>query len=137
VDKPSGIFLITVATGEKRRLTQPASPKIVEGALSFAPDGRSLAFSRSTGGYQGSIYRLDLNAALEPIGPALRLVKENMWSICPAWTANGREIIFASGTFGSLHLFRVDASGGDPTSLATTGDWSTSPAIHARKKRMA
>jgi DNA-binding winged helix-turn-helix (wHTH) protein/WD40 repeat protein len=46
-DQPSSLILISVATGEKRRLTSPPQQHLGDLTGAFSPDGRTLAFSRS------------------------------------------------------------------------------------------
>src|SRR5262249_26669330 len=54
-----------------------------------------------------------------------------------AWTADGREIVFASNRVGLLKLWRVNASGGTPEPMGI-GDFGTSfPAIARKGDRLA
>jgi eukaryotic-like serine/threonine-protein kinase len=45
-EEPSGLFLLAIITGEKRRLTSPPSQVREDRCPAFSPDGRTLAFSR-------------------------------------------------------------------------------------------
>ena len=61
-DEASSLFLISVESGEKKRLTfpPPASLGDVTGAIS--PDGRTLAFSRNRSGTLGKLCTLEMSS---------------------------------------------------------------------------
>jgi Tol biopolymer transport system component len=46
VKEPLGLFLLSIETGERRRLTSPPEQLLGDGWPAFSPDGRTLAFSR-------------------------------------------------------------------------------------------
>ncbi len=45
-EEPTGLFVLSVATGEKRRLTTPPAPALADTNPAVSPDGRALAFVR-------------------------------------------------------------------------------------------
>jgi dipeptidyl aminopeptidase/acylaminoacyl peptidase len=47
-EEPSSIFLVSVETGEKRRLTSPPAASVGDTFPAFSPDGITLAFVRSS-----------------------------------------------------------------------------------------
>jgi Tol biopolymer transport system component len=109
---PMKIVLISVETGEKRRLTEPA-PEDFPGDLevSFSPNGRSLAFTRFLGIGEARLFRLDLTKDLRANG-APRLIRTGIpGNHSPSWTPDGRDLLFASGWQQRLGIWRVDASG--------------------------
>jgi Tol biopolymer transport system component len=52
--QPGGLWLISVETGSRRRLTTVADAMWVDDGPAFSPDGNSLAFIRRVGGNEGS-----------------------------------------------------------------------------------
>jgi Tol biopolymer transport system component len=126
-----GLFLLSVDTGEKRRLTTPL-PGGADSGAAVSPDGRRLAFVRQRGWGLTNIALLSLStdssgtpsAAGEPV--LLPSVEPDNRS--PAWTPDGREIVFSSGLFRSAtNLWRIAASAGaQPARLSQGGaDGST------------
>jgi Tol biopolymer transport system component/DNA-binding winged helix-turn-helix (wHTH) protein len=102
---------ISVANGEKQKLTHPADRLFGDTSPSFSPDGRLLAFGRSTGSALSDIYLLPLS------GGELRRLTFHKTSDGPVWTQDGSEVIFVSGNEGSERLWRISASGGKPQPL--------------------
>jgi Tol biopolymer transport system component/predicted Ser/Thr protein kinase len=135
-NEPAGLFSLTVETGGKQRLTLPPAKWISDGDPAFSPDGHTLAFSRSS----GDLYLLDLSAGGVPIGEPKRLTFDNRGYFGPAWTADGRDIIFASGALGSRALWRMPAFGsGKPQRLPSIGEVGShsQPAISRQGHRLA
>ncbi len=133
--EPAALFLLSTETGEKRRLTSPPKPMQGDSCPAFAPDGRTLAFSRSADAGVGDLYLITLSAELQPLGEARRLTLGNRGWGKPAWTPDGREIVF-SGTSGEL--FRISPSGSaEPRRLASLGDHLYHPAFSPHGHRLA
>ncbi len=126
----NSIYLLSVQTGENRRLTLPAAGNY-DGTPSFSPDGRYLAFSRSDG--YSEIYLLALSNNLAPKGEPKQITFQHQWSGSPAWTANGREIIYSSGQ----GLWRMPVSGGESPQPMFTSVQSSTPAISRQGNRLA
>ena len=107
------LYLVDVRSGEVRRLTESPAR---DSAPAVSPDGRSLAFSRRVG-VKGEIHLLPLGRDFTPADHPRPLVGEGLLrevpldaSYMPAWTHDGREIVFAAFPRGP-RLFRVNASG--------------------------
>ena len=134
------IYLFSVDTGEKRRLTFPP-PGCGDGTPAFSPDGRRLAFSRTSTVGVSEVYLLDLSERLFPEGPAKQLTFRKQSTVGLAWTPDGREIVYSSGSYwagGSVELWRIFASGsGEPRVLALAGEHGWWPAISRRGNRLA
>jgi eukaryotic-like serine/threonine-protein kinase len=92
----NSIYLISIDTGEKRKLTFPTSGRS-DDCPAFSSDGRRLAFSRNFTFGVSEMYLLALSQNLGPQGEAKQLTFKRQSSKCPVWTPNGREIIFSSG----------------------------------------
>jgi Tol biopolymer transport system component/DNA-binding winged helix-turn-helix (wHTH) protein len=139
VKEPVGLFVVAIDTGEKRRFTSPPSAlSDVSGDTNpaFSPDGRTLAFIRISD-LRTELYLLPVSDALQPVGEAKRILLGHL-SFGPAWTEDGREIIFWSERQG---LWRIGASGSDTRSAEPArlpfGDNAFSPAISRRGHRLA
>jgi len=133
--EPAALFLLSTETGEKRRLTSPPKPLLGDSCPAFSPGGRTLAFSRSADAGVGDLYLIALSAELQPLGEARRLTLGNRGYGKPAWTLDGREIVF-SGTSGDF--FRIAPSGSvEPQRLVSLGEHIYGPAISLRGRRLA
>lgn len=139
-DQPASLFLISLATGERRRLTYPPA-RAWTGDIepAFSPDGRTLAFRRVFGLGGGDLYLLPLTTELAPEGEPRRLTSGNQLALSPTWTPDGREIIFGSGQelSGGFSLWRMPVTGSAvPRRLEFAGDRNDFPAI-SRQGRLA
>src|SRR5262245_18516349 len=107
--EPYSIFLLTVETGEKRRLTSPPAGSIGDECPAFSPDGKSLAFARMLGVGTKDIYIVPVGG-----GEPKRLTFDDTQTLGLTWTPDGREIVFSSNRNGSVELWRVPIAGGAP-----------------------
>jgi len=138
-DKGS-IWLFSVDTGEKRKLTFPPAGAN-DDTPAFSPDGEHLAFSRNVATLMSEIYLLGLSRDLAPRGEPKRLTFKRRLSKWPVWTADGREIIVSSGAGSDMRaseLWRVRvAGGGPPQPLLGASVAGYTPAISHRGDRLA
>ena len=91
------MFLLAIDTGEKRRLTSPPSQVRGDSCPAFSPDGRTLAFSRTVD-ISADLYLLAISDDLKALGEAKRIELGNLSGYAPAWTEDGREIVFWNGS---------------------------------------
>ena len=136
--EPHAIFLLSLESGEKRRLISP--PKGIGGDTdpAFSPDGRQLAFSRHFGEVS-EIFVLRLSAELGPEGEPKQLTFGDRMAASPAWMPDGQELVFVYGSF--VHycsLWRISISSPDkPRPLSFSGEGSArSPSISLEKNRL-
>ena len=142
---PFALSLLSVDTGEKRRLTSPSKQSFGDFDPAFSPDGRSLAFSRSIDPQSPSLsdlYLLALSDELKPAGEPRQLTFGNQGSHEPAWTADGREIVYSVGSMVARGLRRIAVSGhaagrAEPQRLPDVGDNVSEPAISRSGHRLA
>jgi Tol biopolymer transport system component/predicted Ser/Thr protein kinase len=141
--EPPALFLLSIESGEKRRLTTPPNQSTADFFPAFSPDGRTVAFIRAIGydGYSGSasnVYLLTVSSDFAPIGPPKQLPFDNPIADFLAWTPDGREIVFSSHSPSGSGLWRVSISGsGKPQRLASLSNSSSSPAISKQGHRLA
>jgi Tol biopolymer transport system component len=136
---PWAIFLLSMETGEKRRLTSPTKGVRWDTNPVFSPDGRSLAFARYSFGDTSEIYRLPVSAGLLPEGEPKQLTSMNLDTCYPAWMPDGKEVVFASGSKShACRLWRIPVSGsGQPRPLPFSSEVSgLDPAISLEKHRL-
>ncbi len=135
--EPLGLFLLSVESGEKRRLTSPPKKVFIDSQPAFSPDGHTLAFIREVAVGVRDIYLLALSEDFQPIGEPQRLTFENRATFRPVWILAGHEIIFSSGLFLGPNLFRIIASGSrKPQRLAAVGEDGSEAIIASRMQRL-
>jgi Tol biopolymer transport system component len=139
--EPGGLFVLSVASGEKRRLTTiPDAGETADFSQSLSPDGRKLAFARALNTLNFDLYTLDLNADLTPAGRERRFTFDNQRAANPAWSPSGREVVYSNaiGIGGATAgLMRVPDSGSVGASkLAGVGEEGNLPAISAQAHRL-
>src|SRR5438270_417628 len=136
--EPFALFLLSIETGEKRKLTSPPAQLSGDSSPAFSPEGRTLAFSRNTDSGLGDLYLLAFSEGLKSAGEARRISFENRGAATPAWTADGRETVFSD--FRGLWRIVVPEFTGQavkPQRLATLGENVVDPAISRRGQRLA
>ena len=132
-EEPLCIYLVSVETGEKRKVTEPSAGAAGDSYPAFAPDGKTLAFVRSSSRATTDLYLLRLDG-----GATRRLTFDNTSILGLAWTSDGSEIVFASRRGGSIYsLWRIPAAGGTPERLPTIGQSVVSPAISRQGAHLA
>ncbi len=140
-DKPGevmALFLSSVETGQKRRLTSPPEPSLGDSCPAFSPDGRTLAFFRWASWSSSDLYLLRLSPNYEPPGDPERRTKGNWRAASPAWTADGDSLIFSASSGGESSLWKVDSSGASqPRRLAGVGSNGAYPTASPRGDHMA
>jgi Tol biopolymer transport system component len=104
--------------------------------MAMSPGGRTLAFCRSA-----LLEGCDLFLASPPDGATRKLTNDLKEILGLAWTADGREIVFASNRSGRFQLWRVaahpvDSAGAfaNPVPVEGAGDDAINPSISRNSK---
>ncbi len=121
------IALLSVADSTTRPLTVPLG-QYVDGGPAFSPDGSMIAFVRRTVAGPDS----DLFVVPTAGGEPRRLTFDNSVGDVdesPAWTVDGREIVFSSRRRGLPTLWRISVSGGSPRPVPGVGPMVCCPSI--------
>jgi Tol biopolymer transport system component len=133
LEEPLSLYLVTIETGERRRLTNPPAGTAGDTYPAFCPEGKKIAFIRSS-----SRATTDLHIMSADGGDLKRLTFDNTSIIGLSWTGDGREIVFASRRGSSLYsLWRISTAGGTPERLPTIGQSVLSPIISRQGDRLA
>jgi eukaryotic-like serine/threonine-protein kinase len=143
--EPFALSLLSVETGEKRRLTFPPKQSFGDLDPNFSPDGRSLAFSRGIDAHTadlGDLYLLALSQGLNPAGEPRQVTFGSQGAEESAWTADGREIVYSAGFVVPRGLWRIAVSGNaagraQPQRLPNVGNNANQPAISRSGHRLA
>ncbi len=131
-EEPFSLFLLSVKTGEKRRLTFPPNQYFGDINTVFSPDGKTLAFMRASSISAWDIY-------LVPVvgGEPKRLTSDNTLLDGLDWTADGREIVFSSPrSGGTASLWKIAVSGGEPERLSLVGLNAFNPSVSRQGNRL-
>jgi Tol biopolymer transport system component/DNA-binding winged helix-turn-helix (wHTH) protein len=131
-----GLSLLSVETGEKRRLTSPAA-EVCDRAPAFSPDGHTLAFTRVIAG-RADLYVLHLAEGYKSQGEPERLALDNLLNTGAAWTADGGDVVFSSGTADSSGLWRLPVRNlAALRRLAFASDHAYAPSVSRQGNRLA
>jgi Tol biopolymer transport system component/tRNA A-37 threonylcarbamoyl transferase component Bud32 len=133
-DEPWAIFLLSVETGEKRRLTQAPAQSTGDTLVAFSPDGRTLAFARTQDPGTGDIYLASV-AGGEPV----RLTSDEMTIHGLGWTPDGANLVFsAERNGGGAPLWKMPAvRGGTPVPVVGVGGSVHDLAVSRQGDRLA
>jgi serine/threonine protein kinase len=136
--EPHGLFVLSVATGEKRRLTTPPATALADGNPAISPDGRTLAFVRIASHGNPQLYVLPLSDDYKSAGEERHLDLSKPSVFGPAWTADGKEILCSAGQrWGGWRLWRVPVFGSEkPQPLASVGSEDAQPTISRQGNRL-
>jgi Tol biopolymer transport system component/predicted Ser/Thr protein kinase len=143
--EPFALSLLSVDGSEKRKLTSPPKQSFGDTDPTFSPDGRSLAFSRGINADTfglGKLYLLAFSDGWKPAGEPRQITFGNQGAQYPTWTADGREIVYAAGSWISRGLWRISAFGqaagrAAPRPLPSLGNDASEPAISRNGHRLA
>jgi eukaryotic-like serine/threonine-protein kinase len=125
-----GIFLLSLDTGERSQLT--SSQPYFDNLPVFSPDGRWIAFTRDFGYSTQEIFVIPARG-----GTARQLTFDREPTYGAAWTADSREIVFASNRgVGGESLWRIAVEGGAPSRFSATPEGGFYPSISRQVNRL-
>ena len=117
-----GVVLVSPITGE--RINWAALDRVFGGSgdPAFSPDGRRLAYTRTTGDFTGEINIVAVGADGKPLGSPTPLTYKGQEARTPIWTADGNDLLVIDGATssnGGVARIPVDA----PTQAVRLGGW--------------
>jgi eukaryotic-like serine/threonine-protein kinase len=133
-EEPTGIFLVSLETGKRRRLTTPASLER-DSQPKFSPDGKTIAFVRSHNPLVDEIFLMPVD-----VGQPQQLTSLHGFIPGLAWAGDGTEIVFSATSHdtGNNSLWRVKIPDGTPEKVSElAGVNATEPDISRRGHRLA
>lgn len=113
--KRAQIFNVTVATGQRRLLTDFPG---INGAPAWSPDGSKLAVVLSKGG-SPKLYLVDLSS-----GNMKQLTFGESIDTEPRYSPDGRSILFTSGRGGSPQIYRLTLANGTINRVSFDGNYN-------------
>ena len=126
------ISLLSLADSTTQRLTSPSNQE-EDCSPAFSPDGGTVAFLRGiTPGVVSDLYVVPTSG-----GEPRPVTRDNTWIMgAPAWTPDGRDIVFSSTRAGLASLWRVSATGGTPRPVVGVGLSASGPSISRKDHQL-
>ncbi len=117
------LYAVDEASGSRRQVTFPADGITGDTAGAISPDGKRLAFIRCDLG--------NCDIYMTPYGKpeAQRVTHDECGFAGLAWIPDGSSIVYSSRRRGPYMLWQVNASGGDPEQVASSGDDARAPRV--------
>jgi len=109
----------------------PTDHLLTDRMPAFSPDGALIAFFQKSKGPHGDYWVIPTEG-----GQARRLTFDDSFGGAPAWTPDGRFIVFPSQRAGSLTLWKVPAVGGEPEPILVGTGEDTDPEISRDGRRL-
>ena len=127
---PSSVYLLSIESLERRKLTSPPAGSYGDRSPAISPDGATLVFIRRNNNDTDNIYLVRVSG-----GEPTRLTSDNSVINGLAWTPDGRGIIYSSNRGGSRRLWKVPAEGGMPERVSA-GEESPDTVTISRQGRL-
>jgi Tol biopolymer transport system component len=136
----SHLYLLTLGgpgTGAAPRVRPLTTGTGWSGCPSISPDGRELAFDRSTSDNTRNIFVMPMEG-----GSPRQVTHTESENLCPVWSPDGTTLAFGSNEGGSNRLWTVDTRGGTPrpfnrTRLSTPPQLAWAPGARLLYLRLA
>ena len=115
------LFTVTVADRTLTPLTRSRQSWFGNFTAAYSPDGRTIAFSRSTDAFNNDIFLMsadgeNLRRLTRTQATDGKLGEETM----PTWSPDGRTIVFVSNRDGNFELYAIDRTGRNERRVAQT-----------------
>lgn len=136
---PSAISLVSVDTGQERKVTSPPGGSLGDSLPAFSPDGTMLAFRRRPRAIRtGDLQLLRLNSEGTPNGEPIRLTFDDREISAFGWSPEGDSLVFSSARAGGFTLWniRVGGRGSGPEQLRFAAENVQSLSISRQRSRM-
>lgn len=128
LSQPLSIFLVSLRTGEKRRLTQPEELIIGDVAPRFSPDGKTIAFIRAFHRSYQEVFTVPVSG-----GTPRQWTSDSRMVTGVYWAAEG--LLAGSSRGGSYRIWRL-SPGKDPTPTGLYGEFPIQFSYSRRAARL-
>ena len=126
------IALVPAAGGAPKTLTNPPQGTLGDSTPAVSPDGKTVAFVRSSSGENADIFTCDLSG-----GNLQRLTFDGRAVRGVGWTPDGSHMVYAGHLMGTWRLWRLPATGGSPHDLGFARNGAQYPAVALAGGRLA
>jgi Tol biopolymer transport system component len=126
------LALVPLAGGTPKPLTNPPQGTQGDSTPAVSPDGKTLAFVRTSSEENADIFACDLSG-----GNLQRLTFDGRAVRGIAWTPDGGHLVYAGYRMGTWRLWRLPVGGGSPRDLAFARNGAQYPAVAHSGGRLA
>ena len=131
------LIAVDVATGETRPIPIPPA-SIAHTMPAIAPDGKTLAFVRHSGGLTGELYVQRISDGFTPVGDPRRLDGQPHFYHGVTWSADGSAVIASRGHLGTIGVWSIPLQHPDrPERISPPGEDWRQPSMSLRQGRLA
>jgi len=126
----ASLFVVSIATGQKTRLTWPPETSIGDGWPALSPEGRTVAFARYAQDTSANIHVVPLTG-----GEPRQVTAEKASIYGLAWTPDG-DLVFSSNRGGTSRLWRLLMNGSPPPAVSpvdSAGEDARFPSMSLRR----
>jgi len=119
------LFLVDLASGQRRQLTHPPAGILGDTNVRFSPDGALLAFEREVGRNRHDV------AVVAVADGETRILTADRWGQVRGvdWSSDGASVLFSSNRTGQFVLWKVPVGGGAPKRVPIYDSWVTQPSL--------
>ncbi len=115
------LFTVSVADAKLTPLTRSRHSWLGNFTPAYSPDGKTIAFTRSTDAFNSDIFLIDADGSnLRRLTRSQGTHDELGEEMTPAWSPDGRTLVFASNRDGNLELYAIDRSGRNERRITST-----------------
>lgn len=112
---PIALYSVDTGTGARREVTRPTAGEVGDQLAAISPDGRTVAFRRSSLPGVSEIYLADLRS-----GDVRQFTRDHSTILGIAWAPDGRQLYVSTTRAGDFGLWRYDISrAGRPERMVT------------------
>jgi Tol biopolymer transport system component len=120
------VFLLSIETGDKHKLTSPPSGYVGDVRPRFSRDGKMLAFVRTKYDTNNAIYLLSIGRGGQAQGEPRKLIPDQPTGVGGLdWTGDDSRIVFSVNQPAGANLWMIPVSGGTPERLLGSGENAT------------
>ncbi|MGZ9100344.1 MAG: winged helix-turn-helix domain-containing protein, partial [Brevundimonas sp.] len=114
--EPIALFRVDIGTGARRKITNPSAGHVGDQLPAVSPDGRTIAFRRSSIPGVSEIFVASSNG-----GDPRQFTRDQSTVLGLAWAADGKHLYVSTTRGGDFGLWRYDAARADHPERMVTG----------------